>query len=94
MDPIPVQILDAVQVNDDCIQVSIMCCFCGKKHFHGAGLGLGAFPAGTSSLGIRSPHCATPNACFLPAYELRLDAWRACGKEIKRKPARGKKPRH
>ena len=83
MAAIPVQVLDITQLNNGCMQVSITCCFCGKKHFHGAGVD--ELPAaGEGNLGTRITHCTSPNALNLPEYTLMLDAWYACGKKIKR----------
>jgi len=76
---IPVQVLDVEQYDDGYMMVSFMCCFCGKKHFHGAGVK--ELTESTVSLGNRVPHC---NEFMIDEYELRLDAWIASGKCVKR----------
>ena len=57
------------------LQVTIQCCFCGKKHYHGTNT------VESLSLGTRVPHC---DDGFPPLYELRLDDWHAAGKSIRK----------
>ena len=80
------QVLDATLLGNGGIQVSIACCFCGKKHVHGSGVD--DF-TGVKSLGKRVPHCTPP--AYWPQYELRLDAWHVCGKKVKKAKAEKRK---
>ena len=79
---IQVQVLEVFHWTDTppgTYQVSIMCCFCGKKHHHGAGkLVDGVLPP--DSLGTRVPHC-DERLCSAE-YELRLEAWHATKKQV------------
>ena len=86
MEAITVQVLDATLLGNGGIQVSIACCFCGKKHVHGSGVD--DF-TGVKSLGKRVPHCTPP--AYWPQYELRLDAWHVCGKKVKKAKAEKRK---
>jgi hypothetical protein len=89
-----VQVLEVRQHGVGSFEISVMCCFCGKKHFHGAGVANGLLPLPSniggrtsSSLGCRVPHCAKNKAGLKlhmgHQYELMLDAWYACNKKVK-----------
>ena len=81
---IQVQVLEVFHWTDTppgTYQVSIMCCFCGKKHHHHYGAGKlvnGVLPP--DSLGTRVPHC-DERLCSAE-YELRLEAWHAMKKQV------------
>jgi hypothetical protein len=87
----PIQVLDVRKHGDTCFEISVMCCFCGKKHFHGAGVVNGVLPSPSDmessiSLGYRVPHCSKKGDVRMHMgnqYELMLDAWYACGKKVK-----------
>ena len=71
-----VQITEITATASNSFQVCIICCYCGKKHFHGTS----QLPSG-GSLGKRIPHCNPMR--FVPEYELMIDAWVAAGKSVK-----------
>jgi hypothetical protein len=87
-----VQVLEVMKHGSNSYEITVMCCFCGEKHFHGAGVADGILPipsdiGDSTSLGCRVPHCAKNKAGMKlhmgHQYELMLDAWYACEKKVK-----------